>query len=113
VVTVLGLCRNRAIVHATPTGMASATSKITGMIAARTYATRCGRCTAAGCDAATNTGESCGGGHLGSALDMRNGSQVAIQVPGYEGSGHPARLACDTIEHLARITPAALEQRAE
>jgi hypothetical protein len=44
---------------------------------------------------------------------MRNGSQVAIQVPGYEGSGHPARLACDTIEHLARITPAALEQRTE
>jgi hypothetical protein len=83
------------------------------MIAARTYATRCGRCTAAGCDAATKAGDSSGGAHLGSTLDMRHGSQVAIQMPSYEGSGQPARFACHTIEHLARITPAALEERAE
>ena len=93
--------------------MASATSKITGMMAARTYAMRRGRCTSAGGEAASKTGDSCDGGHLGSTLDMRHGSQVAIQMPGDEGSGHTARLARHTIEHLARITPAALEQRTE
>ena len=46
-------------------------SKITGMIAARTYATRCGRCSGGCCGAATDVCDSCGGGHLGSTLDMR------------------------------------------
>ena len=50
-------------------------SKITGRIAARTYATRCGRCTGSsstgGCwGGATNVCDSCGGGHRGSTLDM-------------------------------------------
>ena len=71
VVTLLGACRIRAMVHATPIGMAIATSKITGIIAARTYATRCGRCTGGCCDAAVNVCDSCGGGHPGSTLDMR------------------------------------------
>jgi hypothetical protein len=77
VVTLLGAIRSRAIVHATPIGMAMATSKITGMIAARTYAIRCGRCTGGRrtggcCDAVANAGDACGGDHLGSTLDMRH-----------------------------------------
>jgi hypothetical protein len=54
VVTLLEACRNRAMVHATPIGTARAASKITGMMTARTYAARCGRYTAGGCDAATD-----------------------------------------------------------
>ena len=42
-------------------------------------------------------------------MDLR----LRSRVPGDEGGGDPARLARLTIEHLAGITPAALEQRAE
>ena len=112
-VTLLGLCRTRAIVHATPTGMASAPSKITGMIADRTYAIRYGRCTTTGRCAATNAGASGGGGHLGSTLDMRHGSQVAIQVPGYEGTCDATDLPRHAIRYLTRVAPPAFEQRTQ
>jgi hypothetical protein len=71
VVTLLGACRTLAIVQATPIGTTIARSKITGMIAARTYAIRCGRCSGGCCGVAINVCDSCGGGHLGSTLDMR------------------------------------------
>ena len=85
--TLLGTCRSRAMVQATPRGAANTATKISGMITAKTYATRCGRCTA-GRDAATgwagvagNACDSCGGGHLGSMPDMRPGLEGAVQEP--------------------------------
>ena len=74
------------MVQATPRGAAMTASKISGMITANTYATRCGRwtggcCGATGGGAAMNGCDSCGGAHLGSTLDMRQGSEVAVQVP--------------------------------
>jgi len=96
------------------------------MITAKTYATRCGRCTAGSgatdCDdaggcaaagwggAAKNAGDSCGGGHLGSTLDMRQGFEVAVHVPGGEGGCDTTYFARHMIRHLTRLGPAALEQ---
>ena len=57
--------------------------------------------------------DSCGGGHLGSTLDMRQRSEIAVQVPREECGGNPASLPCHLISHLARVTPAALEQRTQ
>ena len=145
VVTLLGGCRSRVIVHATPSGAAIAASKITGMITASRYATRCGRCTGgrcgapggggAGCGgpgcgavdcggvacggvdcgggAAMNGCDSSGGAHLGSTLDMRQGSEVAVQVPGDEGGGKAAGLPRYMISHVMGVAPAALEQRTQ
>ena len=109
-------CRSRAMVQATPRGAANTATKISGMITAKTYATRCGRCTA-GRDAATGWAgvagkacDSCGGGHLGSTLDMRQGPEVAVHVPGGESGRDTAGLLCHMIRHLTCFAPAALEQ---
>ena len=103
------------------------------MITARRYAIRCGRCTGAGvaaigpgattgCPGGTGGGgtdggggaamygcDSCGGVHLGSTLDMRKRSEIAVQVPREECGRNPASLPCYLITHLARVTPAAFE----
>ena len=60
-----------------------------------------------------NACDSRGGGHLGSTLDMRQGSEATVQVPGNEGGGNAAGLACHMIIHLSRVAPAAFEQRTE
>ena len=53
--------------------------------------------------------DSCGGVHLGSTLDMRKRSEIAVQVPREECGRNPASLPCYLITHLARVTPAAFE----
>src|SRR5215217_1408457 len=75
------------MVQATPRGAATTATKISGMITAKTYATRCGRCTG-GRDAGTgwagatgNACDSCGGGHLGSMPGMRPRLEGAVQEP--------------------------------
>jgi hypothetical protein len=109
-VTLLGPCRSLAMVQATPRGAANMATKISGMITAKTYATRCGRCTA-GRDAVTgwagvagNACDSCGGGHLGSTLDMRQGPEVAVHVPGGEGGSADRHLdIVPDVPKLARL----------
>src|SRR5689334_21470388 len=119
--------------HASPSGVATTATRIKGMITARRYAIRCGRCTGAGVAAidpgaitgcpsgpgggGTNGGggaamygcDSCGGVHLGSTLDMRKRSEIAVQVPREECGRDPASLPCYLITHLARVTPATFE----
>jgi hypothetical protein len=55
--------------------------------------------------------DSCGGVHLGSTLDMRQRSEIAVQVPREESGRDPACLPGDLISHLACVRPATLEQR--
>lgn len=120
VVTLLGGCRVRLIVQAKPSGAAMTASKITGMITASTYAALWGRCNGGRCGmagrgggAARNGCDSWGGAHLGSTLDMRQGSEIAVQVPGDEGGGNSARLSCHVISHFARVVPTAFQQRTQ
>jgi hypothetical protein len=53
--------------------------------------------------------DSCGGVHLGSTLDMRKRSEIAVQVPREECGRNPASLPCYLITHLACVTPASFE----
>jgi len=118
--------------------VATTATRISGMITASRYAIRCGRCTAAGagaigpggttgCPGGTGGGgidwggtewgggaamygcDSCGGVHRGSTLDMRQRSEIAVQVPREECGRNPASLPCYLITHLACVTPATFE----